>query len=416
MIKGPRGTFDIYGSEYLLREDVVNTLFKIAKRYGFMPITTPIFEEANLFIRSVGNESDIVNKEIYQFQDKKGRELALRPELTAPIMRSYIQHKMDAQNSFKRLCYYGPNFRYERPQAGRYRQFYQFGIESIGYKDPYYDAQIIALALNMLNNVGIKDYTLYINTLGNNEVRQKYNQVLKAYFTNHQKHLCSDCQTRIINNPLRIFDCKIDGDSEIVKKAPLLFDYLDETSLYYYQQLKMMLDQLAIKYQEDYKLVRGLDYYNDIVFEIKSNSNQAKNTIIGGGRYDHLCSQLGGSEQPSIGFAIGIERLLEEIKQDPQVLAKYQPQVDIYCGVENQKQRYQIYKLMIMLRQNYDVDCNYHDRKNKKNLETAIKLNAKYFIYFENEALFVKDLTTRTIFKTNIKELETKIKENYETK
>ena len=175
MYQAPRGTFDIFGSEYLLRQGVVDTLFDVVSLYGFSPIMTPIFEEEELFIRSVGDSSDIVNKEIYQFNDKKGRKLALRPELTAPIMRSYIENKMYAQDPFKRLCYYGPNFRYERPQAGRFRQFYQFGVESIGYKDANYDAQIILMALHILYQLNITSTVLHINTLGNNEERKAYN-------------------------------------------------------------------------------------------------------------------------------------------------------------------------------------------------------------------------------------------------
>lgn len=396
MYKAPRGTFDIYGNDSLLRDDVVNTLFDVVSLYGFSPIMTPMFEEEELFIRSVGDSSDIVNKEIYQLEDKKGRKLALRPELTAPIMRSYIEHKMYAQDPFKRLCYYGPNFRYERPQAGRYRQFYQFGVESIGYRDAQYDAQIILMAMHLLYQLNITNTTLYINTLGNNEERKAYNQALHDYFSQYQEQLCSDCQMRITKNPLRILDCKVDGASEIIANAPKLRDFLGAESLTYYQTIKNSLDQYCITYVEDESLVRGLDYYNDIVFEIKAQSDNAQNTMIGGGRYDQLCAELGGPSQPSIGFAIGIERLIETIKQlNPEIMEAYNPIVDVYFSCANPKDRALAYPLMAQLRDGLVVDMNYQDRSYKKNLQTAIKLQALYLVSFEDDNVIVRNLKTK---------------------
>lgn len=413
MYQAPRGTFDIFGSEYLLRQDVVDTLFDVVSLYGFSPIMTPIFEEEELFIRSVGDSSDIVNKEIYQFNDKKGRKLALRPELTAPIMRSYIENKMYAQDSFKRLCYYGPNFRYERPQAGRFRQFYQFGVESIGYKDANYDAQIILMALHILYQLNITSTVLHINTLGNNEEKKAYNQALKDYFSQYQDQLCSDCQNRINNNPLRILDCKVDGASKIINNAPQLKDFLGEESLNYYQTIKDILDTYNIKYVDDPSLVRGLDYYNDIVFEIKDDADQAKNTLIGGGRYDHLCSELGGLEMPSIGFAIGIERLLDTIKRNQEnILDEYKTEVDVYFSVSNQEERNQAYPLMLQLRDGLIVDCNYNDRSYKKNLQTAIKLNAMYLVSFNEDKLIIRNLETKEEQEIDIKDFNPEIFNN----
>lgn len=413
MYQAPRGTFDIFGSEYLLRQDVVDTLFDVVSLYGFSPIMTPIFEEEELFIRSVGDSSDIVNKEIYQFNDKKGRKLALRPELTAPIMRSYIENKMYAQDPFKRLCYYGPNFRYERPQAGRYRQFYQFGVESIGYKDANYDAQIILMALHILYQLNITSTVLHINTLGNNEERKAYNQALKEYFSQYQDKLCSDCQNRINNNPLRILDCKVDGASEIINNAPQLKDFLGEDSLNYYQTIKDILDTYNIKYVDDPSLVRGLDYYNDIVFEIKDDADQAKNTLIGGGRYDRLCSELGGPEMPSIGFAIGIERLLDTIKRNQEnILDDFKPEVDVYFSVSNQEERNKAYPLMLQLRDGLIVDCNYNDRSYKKNLQTAIKLNAMYLVSFDEDKLIIRNLETKEEQEIEIKDFNPEIFNN----
>lgn len=396
MYKAPRGTFDIYGQEHLLRDEVVNVMFDVVKMYGFSPITTPIFEESKLFIRSVGDSSDIVNKEIYEFSDKKGRSLALRPELTAPIMRSYIENKMYAQDPIKKLCYYGPSFRYERPQAGRYRQFYQFGVESMGIKNPIYDAQMIIMALHILEQLGINNFSLHINTLGSNEDRANYNKALKDYFSNHVDNLCEDCKHRLDTNPLRILDCKIDGDSDIIKNAPKLQDYLSEDSLSYYQTIKQTLDSLEITYIEDEKLVRGLDYYNDIVFEIISDSDDAKNTLVGGGRYDNLCSQLGGENISSIGFAIGVERIINTLKaQNENILENYNQDIDVYFSTSSDEERIQALRIMNQLRDGLVCECNYVDKSYKANLKQALKHNAIFLISFEDDSAIIRNLKTK---------------------
>lgn len=421
MYKAPRGTFDIFGAKQKLRDEVIDTLFAVVKEYGFSPITTPIFEEEELFIRSVGDSSDIVNKEIYQFSDKKGRKLALRPELTASIVRSYIENKMYAQDPVKRFAYYGPAFRYERPQAGRYRQFYQFGVESMGIKNPVYDAQMILMSMHLLQQLGINDVTLHINCLGSDADRRNYNEALVNYFNKYQEQLCEDCKMRLSKNPLRILDCKIDGDSEIVNNAPQLREYLSEESLQYFSEIKNALDALGINYVEDQSLVRGLDYYNDIVFEIKVNNNNAQNTLIGGGRYDNLCNQLGGVDVPSIGFALGVERIIETMcMQNEELLSTYNDEVDIYFSCTDDTQRVLALKLMQLMRDGLIVDCNYVDKSYKSNLKTALKLNASLLISFKDEnTLVVRNLENKEEYEINyddaLKELNEYIKEKNET-
>lgn len=421
MHKAPRGTFDIFLEKQNLRDDIINKFFEIVKTYGFGPITTPIFEEESLFVRSVGDSSDIVNKEIYQFVDKKGRSLALRPELTASIMRCYIENKMYAQQPIKRFAYYGPAFRYERPQAGRYRQFYQFGVESIGIKNPVYDAQMIIMAVELLRNIDINDFSVVINCLGSDEDRAKYNQALKTYFQQYENQLCVDCVKRLEKNPLRILDCKIDGELDIVKNAPKLKDYLSEESLNYYQEIKNVLDNLEIEYIEDDTLVRGLDYYNDIVFEIKSNSDNAKNTLIGGGRYDNLCQDLGGPSVPSIGFALGVERIIEELlNNNEELLNAYINNIDVYFHCENNDQRNLALPIMELMRDGMIVDCNYEDKSYKSSLKWAIKNNACLLISFiDDEHLLVRNLIQKEEFEISyeqmISDLIKKIEEEYET-
>ena len=398
MYQSPRGTFDIYNEEYNLRKTIINTLFSITEKYGFNNIETPIFEDVSLFVRTVGETSDIVNKEIYEFSDKKGRSLALRPELTAPIMRSYIQNKMYAQNPIKKFAYYGPAFRYERPQAGRFRQFYQFGIESFGIKNPVYDAQIIAMAKEILDFLNINNYKIFINTIGSQEDRKKYNEALKTYFHQYQDDLCSDCLKRLSKNPLRILDCKHDNQKEFFKQIPKLENYLSQNSKKYFDDIKKALNDLEINYEVDENLVRGLDYYNDIVFEIKMNTNNAKDTVIGGGRYDYLASTLEGPFVESIGFAIGVERLIDLFKQENEIsINDYKLKYDIFLGAINDEDILKINKLLISLRNlGFICETNYEKQSYKSCLKQSLKNEAIFLITIKEEKFILKNLIEKT--------------------
>jgi len=312
MIKALRGMKDILDERFL---KIFDTAREVAQNYGFSYIETPILEETALFKRSVGESSDIVNKEMYQFFDKGGNDVCLRPEGTAGVVRSFIEHKFDRQGTPKRFWYFGPMFRYERPQKGRFREFHQFGVESFGEDSIYEDINIIAMAADIFDKLGIK-YTLKINSLGCNECMPKYKEKLVEFLNNHKNELCEDCQRRINQNPIRTLDCKNEKCQMILKDAPKITDNLCDSCKSDFEKLKKGLDNLGIKYEVDKHLVRGLDYYTKTTFEFISNEIGAQSAIAGGGRYDKLVEYLGGKPTPGVGFAIGVERILDLVKND----------------------------------------------------------------------------------------------------
>lgn len=316
-IQLPRGTYDLFGNEMRLHNEVKNTVLEIFDNYGYSQIKTPIFEHTNLFLRSVGESSDIVNKEMYTFKDKSDRSLTLRPELTAPTVRSYLENKMFGDpKPFQKLCYYGETFRYERAQAGRYRQFHQVGVECFGLDGIYIEAETIAMANSILEKLGIKDKVkLSINTIGSSDDRALYVELLKAHFAPGIDDMCPDCKMRLEKNPLRILDCKVDGDHELVKTAPKLFDSLTSESKERFNKLLELLDDLEITYNIDDSLVRGLDYYNDTVFEFEYDNGVSNFSILGGGRYDNLVNQFSPKHSvAAFGLGIGLERLIIALK------------------------------------------------------------------------------------------------------
>jgi len=312
MIKAPRGMKDIFESRFL---KIFDTARKVAENYGFDYIETPILEETNLFKRSVGESSDIVNKEMYQFTDKGDNDVCLRPEGTAGVVRSFIEHKFDRQQTPKRFWYFGPMFRYERPQKGRLREFHQFGIESFGVESIYEDINIISMAADIFNKLNIS-YTLKINSLGCPTCMPKYKNNLVEFLNKHKENLCEDCQRRINQNPIRTLDCKNASCQAILKDAPKITDNLCEVCDSDFETLKKGLKNLGIDYEVDKNLVRGLDYYTKTTFEFISNEIGAQSAIAGGGRYDRLVEFLDGRSTPAVGFAIGVERILDLVKEE----------------------------------------------------------------------------------------------------
>jgi len=310
MIKALRGMKDILDKKFLKIFDVAR---EVAENYGYEYIETPILEETKLFKRSVGESSDIVNKEMYQFIDKGGNDVCLRPEGTAGVVRSFIEHKFDRQQTPKRFWYFGPMFRYERPQKGRYREFHQFGIESFGVASIYEDINIISLASDIFDKLNI-DYTLKINSLGCSKCMPSYKEKLVDFLNKHKNELCEDCQRRITQNPIRTLDCKIESCQAILKNAPKITDNLCESCNKDFEKLKKGLNNLGIKYEVDKNLVRGLDYYTKTTFEFVSNKIGAQSAIAGGGRYDRLVEFLGGKPTPAVGFAIGVERIMDLVE------------------------------------------------------------------------------------------------------
>jgi len=312
MIKALRGMKDIIDSKFL---KIFDTARDIAQKYGFSYIETPILEETALFKRSVGEASDIVNKEMYQFIDKGGNDVCLRPEGTAGVVRSFIEHKFDRQGTPKRFWYFGPMFRYERPQKGRFREFHQFGVESFGIDSIYEDINIISMAADIFNELNI-EYTLKINSLGCPNCMPSYKEKLVKFLEKNKENLCEDCQRRITQNPIRTLDCKNSSCQAILKDAPKITDNLCENCKNDFEELKNGLKNLEIPFEVDKHLVRGLDYYTKTTFEFISNKIGSQSAIAGGGRYDRLVEFLGGKPTPAVGFAIGVERIMDLVENE----------------------------------------------------------------------------------------------------
>lgn len=312
IIKVQKGTKDILPQEVGQWHKLEKNALEIFTRYGYKEIRTPIFEATELFARGVGDTTDIVNKEMYTFE-KSDRSITLRPENTAGVVRSFIENGMARLSAPVKLWYKGPMFRYERPQAGRQRQFHQVGVEMFGIKEPTADAEAIMLAVDYLNSLGLNDLEVEINSLGCPKCREEYKNKIKEVLKPEFDNLCEDCQNRYEKNPLRLLDCKVDSCKEIFAKPEIQkviqSDFICEECAQHYSELKSYLDKLNIKYVENKLLVRGLDYYNRTVFEIKSNNLGSQNAVCGGGRYDSLVRNLGGEDTPAVGWAMGMERL-----------------------------------------------------------------------------------------------------------
>ena len=312
IIKVQKGTKDILPQEIEQWHKLEKNALEIFTRYGYKEIRTPIFEATELFARGVGDTTDIVNKEMYTFE-KSDRSLTLRPENTAGVVRSFIENGMSRLSAPVKLWYKGPMFRYERPQAGRQRQFHQVGVEMFGIKEPTEDAEAILLAVNYLKSLGLNDLEVEINSLGCPKCREEYKQKIKEVLKPEFENLCEDCQNRYEKNPLRLLDCKVESCKEIFAKPEIQkviqSDFICEECADHYKTLKSYLDKLEVPYVENKLLVRGLDYYNRTVFEIKSNNLGSQNAVCGGGRYDSLVRNLGGEDTPAVGWAMGMERL-----------------------------------------------------------------------------------------------------------
>jgi histidyl-tRNA synthetase len=312
MYQKVKGTQDFIGLEAKKLRYVESKIRSVIEKYGYEEIITPIFENTEVFVRSAGEESDIVSKEMYTFLDKGGRSLTLRPEGTAPVVRSFLENKLYAQRNLNKFYYFGPMFRYERPQAGRFREFNQFGIETFGTSSPLLDADVIISGTEIFNALGIKNIKLKINTIGDFPSRTAYAKLLQDYFRNNISSLCRDCNRRLENNPLRILDCKIDKDNPVLKNAPKIDTVLSDEAKIYFQSVIDILDAYGVNYEVDRNLVRGLDYYTDTVFEyiLDSNDELGGLAICAGGKYSDMVKSFKGPDIPGIGYAFGIERII----------------------------------------------------------------------------------------------------------
>ena len=395
----PRGTFDILPEDSYKWQFLQNSFRKMATCFGYEEITTPIFEVAELFERSSGESSDVVQKEMYRFQDKKGREFALRPEGTAPVVRSYVENHLDKLSSRTKLFYLGPMFRYDRPQAGRYRQFYQYGIEFIGSNNPYYDAEVIAVAFLWLNKLGLNNLRLEINSVGCPDCSAVYDKALQEYYRPFLPKLCPDCVKRLETNPRRLLDCKLPSCIELRNNAPSQMDYLDEPCKKHFSAVCNYLQAMNIPYTINPRIVRGLDYYTNTAFEIIYDGLGAQNSLVGGGRYNGLIAQIGGKSIPAIGFAGGFERLLLALEEEKiELISPSKPDAYLVCVGENT--RLQILPYLNALRTNgLIVDYDPDKSSLKAQLKSADTSGAKYAIIIgENE------LATKTV---NLKNLQT---------
>ena len=401
MINIPRGTQDILPGETKKWQFIESRLEKLMKLYNYQEIRTPIFESTDLFARGVGDSTDVVQKEMYNFKDKGDRDLTLRPEGTAAVVRSYIEKKMQGQaNQPVKLYYVGPMFRYERKQKGRYRQFTQFGVEAIGSEDPSIDAEVLAMVVHIYESFGLKNLKLVTNSIGDIDSRQEYNQALVKHFEPVIDDFCQDCQSRLHTNPMRILDCKVDRDKEAVKTAPRITDYLNDESQAYYNQVKAHLDDLNIRYEEDPNLVRGLDYYTHTAFELMIDDpdyDGAITTLCGGGRYNGLLQLLDGPDQTGIGFALSIERLLMALEQEGIELVDEEPLDLFVVTMGDEADRYAVRLLNDLRKQGISVDKDYLNRKIKAQMKQADRLNARYTVVIgdqelEQQRIAIKDM------------------------
>lgn len=381
--KVPRGTQDILPAESWKWQRVEAIIREVCEMYRYKEIRTPIFEQTELFQRTVGDTTDIVTKEMYTFKDRGDRSMTLRPEGTAPVVRSYVENKMFGYpDQPVKLYYQGPMFRYERQQAGRYRQFVQFGVEAIGSADPAIDAEVISLAMEMYKRVGLKDVKLVLNSLGDKESRTAHREALVAHFTPKIDELCSDCQSRLAKNPLRILDCKVDREHPLMATAPSLTDYLNEESATYFEQVKRYLGAIGIEYELDPNLVRGLDYYNHTAFEIMSTADGfgAITTLCGGGRYNGVAEEIGGPPSPGVGYGMSIERLLLAMEAEGKSFTE-DAQLDVYVVTLEKAAHEKGFALLQQLRNaGIRADMDYLDRKMKGQMKSADRFNAKAVI------------------------------------
>ncbi|MFH1905288.1 MAG: histidine--tRNA ligase [bacterium] len=397
MVKTVRGTSDIVPHDVDTWQALELVSRNLLEAYDYREIRTPIFEQARLFQKSVGESTDIVSKEMYVFSDKKGRELALRPEGTASIVRSFIEHNMHTQTLPVKLYYMGPFFRYERPQSGRTRQFHQIGAEAIGVEDAGLNAEIIDIAVQIPSKMGIKNLKVMLNSIGCKECRPKYVKHLLGHFRNRIKNLCMDCKRRYSTNPLRILDCKKPECIQYVKDGPTITENLCAKCRNKLETVEKHINCLGIDYQIQPYLVRGLDYYTGVIFEIIHSQLGAQNVVAAGGRYDNLVEQMGGKSTPAVGFAAGIERMIMLLTH-----RNFQSNNSVYLAYLDFPMNEKVFAFLAALRQNgIHAKTTYQKKTLKNQLRTAAKSNCKFsLILGANElskgTVILRDMKTST--------------------
>ena len=390
-----KGMRDILPPSSALWNQVETAARRVFTRFNYREIRTPILEETALFARGVGEETDIVGKEMYTFQDRDGSSLTLRPENTASVLRAYIEHRLDQQPGLHKLYYIGPMFRRERPQKGRYRQFYQIGAEAIGSEAPAIDAEVIEMVLAILDEVGIEGYELLINSVGSKESREHYNEALREQLKEVAPRMCEDCRRRAETNPLRVLDCKVPEDQPIIEALPTIAEYLNEEDREHFRRVREFLDDRQIRYTVQPRLVRGLDYYARTTFEITHGALGAQNAILGGGRYDGLAELLGSRvAAPGIGFSIGEDRLVMTVKEK-QTLPL--PVLDLYIApLGDAALRHCAVLAGDIRKRDISVEVG-TERKLKRMLELADKLGARYVLIVGDNEIVTQSYTLKNM-------------------
>lgn len=380
----PKGTQDWYGIDMHKRTIIEATARELCKVFNIKEVITPAFEHTVLFQRGVGETTDVVQKEMYTFEDKGHRSITLKPEGTAGAIRAYLENNMYADPAPTKLFYVTQAFRYEQPQSGRLRQHHQFGVEFVGSKSPLVEVELISLITTFIKKIGLKDAKLHINSIGCPNCRKTYNDALLAYLKEHEEHLCPTCRERMKKNPLRVIDCKVPSCKEIVKDAPRTIEYLDDECREHFEELQKLLNELNIPYKIDTGIVRGLDYYTKTVFEFVNSDGF---TLCGGGRYDNLIHEIDEKQNiPSVGFGMGIERIIYFLDKE-NVELEPEPAVELYVGVLGKEARAKAYQLVNALRMSgVVVETDYMDRSVKAQMKYANKLGAKHTVILgENE-------------------------------
>jgi histidyl-tRNA synthetase len=395
LIHSVKGMRDILPPSSAVWNRVESAARRIFRQFNYQEIRTPILEETALFARSVGEETDIVSKEMYTFEDRDGSSLALRPENTASVLRAYIEHRLDQQPGLQKLYYIGPMFRRERPQKGRYRQFFQIGAEAIGSDSPAIDAEVIEMVVVLLREVGVANFELLINSVGSKESRARYNEALRQELKELAPRMCSDCRRRAETNPLRVLDCKVPEDQPIIDQLPSILDYLSPEDREHFQHVREFLDDRQIAYTVKPRLVRGLDYYARTTFEITHGALGAQNAILGGGRYDGLAESLGSKvPAPGIGFSIGEDRLVMTVEE---ALGVKGPFLDLYIAPMGDAALRQSAALAADFRK-LDISVEVGtDRKLKRMLELANKLEAKFTLIIGDNEIVSQSYTLKNM-------------------
>lgn len=397
LTKAPRGTKDVLPSESYKWHYLERIIREITELFGYKEVRTPVFEHTELFVRGVGDTTDIVQKEMYTFLDKGNRSITLKPEGTAGVVRAYIEHGLHNLAQPIKMYYITPVFRYENPQAGRLRQHHQFGVEVFGAKEASIDGEIIALAMELFHRLGLKELELNINSIGCPNCRPRYHEVLKKYLEDHLDELCQTCNTRYEKNPLRILDCKNKECGVIVKDAPIILDYLCQECSTHFEELQSFLSAANIDYKVNPMIVRGLDYYTKTVFEIISNQIGAQGTVCGGGRYDGLVKECGGPDTPGAGFGLGLERLLLALESQNLEIPQQEAR-DVYVVTIGQQARHKAFELLQVMRSNNILaDMDHVGRSVKAQFKYADKANVSWVCILGEEELQNNQIKVRSM-------------------